>query len=91
MGLSVLVFGPDRNIPTTTGWIAMKCCTGIHSPQRKSPTDVGNPLTFPLAAGQSFDIFSNTSQSFNLFNSLVYDQVPVTPMSFSSALAVLCV
>lgn len=32
--------GPDRNILTNIGWIAMKCCTNIHGAQIKNPNDI---------------------------------------------------
>ncbi len=40
----------DRNISTTTEWIAMDAfCADIHVPQMMNPNDFAHPLTFPLA------------------------------------------
>ena len=38
-------FGPDCNISTTIGWIAMKFATDIQSPETKNSNDFGGPLT----------------------------------------------
>ncbi len=38
--------GPDWNISTAIGWIAMTLCTDIHGPQRINLTDFGDPLNF---------------------------------------------
>ncbi len=42
-------FGPDRNVLTAIGRIAVKFCADIHGPQRMNATGFGDPLTFPLA------------------------------------------
>ncbi len=56
-------FGPEWNISTTIGWIAMKCATYIQGPYKMNSKDVGDPLTFPLVppAGWSFHLFSEIS------------------------------
>lgn len=36
-------FGPDRHIPTTTGWIAVKFFTDIHGPRRMNLKDFSYP------------------------------------------------
>jgi len=41
-------FGPDWNISTTTGWIAMKLCTDMNGVQRMNLSDFGDTLTFRL-------------------------------------------
>lgn len=37
-------FGPDKNIPRTIGWVAMKFCTDSYDPQRLNYKDFGDPL-----------------------------------------------
>ncbi len=45
--MSAQHFGPDWNILTTTGSIAIKLCTDIHVTQRMNPNDdFGDALTF---------------------------------------------
>ena len=58
IGQSVHNFGPDRNTSTITWWIARKCCSNIHGPQRMDFNDFVDPLTFP--AGRSLHLSFET-------------------------------
>lgn len=72
----------DRNISfmvvwhiwTTVGWNALKFRTEIHNTLRRTYNNFGDPLTFPLAP---------SCQNFNLFNTLVYDQILAKLMKLS--------
>ena len=69
LGLATLIcrssqsFGPDWNISTTIGCIAVTFHTVIRGPQRMNPHDFGEPLTFLLAptASQSSHLSTETS------------------------------
>ncbi len=61
----------------------MKLCTDIHSPLWLNPHDFGDCLTFHLAP--------SSGQICNLFNTLVFDQIPAKLMTLPSASAVLLV
>lgn len=42
------IFAPDFKSSTCISRIAIKCCTDFHAPQRMSPNDFSNFLTFLL-------------------------------------------
>lgn len=70
-------FGPDWNISTTTGWIAMTFfCTHIHDPQRVNPHGFDGPLTLPLVLSSGHNL--------NLSNTFIYDQIPTKILTFTS-------
>ena len=45
VGLLIQHFGPEQDILTSTGNIAMKFGINIHDPQRMIPDDYGDPQT----------------------------------------------
>lgn len=48
LGMAVSTAVGQTNISQQIWQIAMKFCTDIHSPQKMTPTDFGDHLTFPL-------------------------------------------
>ena len=73
-----VIFGPDSNMSTTKGWIALKFSTDIYIPLRTNCNHVGDLITSPLAP--------SSGQNVNLSSSLIYDQIACKINSISISL-----